>query len=160
MPGVAQPVSAMSVEAALQVSARLHWLAIAQYTSQAEHFDRWGYSKLAAAAREEAEDERGHLRAVMSRLEFYDIQPTTEHDQPNWPRHDFEGILASNYALEAAAMVTERGNVLVARAAGDELSAAVFAQLLAGSEESVARIEADRRLIEQIGLDNFLANKV
>jgi bacterioferritin (cytochrome b1) len=32
--------------------------------------------------------------------------------------------------------------------------------LLEGSEEAVAAIEAKQRVIEQIGLDNYLANQV
>ena len=62
-----------SVEAALQLSVSLHWLAVEQYTVQAEHLARWGYSKLAEDAREDAEEERGHLRKLLARLEFYDI---------------------------------------------------------------------------------------
>lgn len=153
-------LSVASVEAALQLSVSLHLTAIEQYAAQAEHFGRWGYAKLAEAARAEAEDEREHLRKAMARLEFYDIQPTCDHDKPEWPRHDYEGILAANYALELKAMEAERGNVMVARHAGDELSASIFAELLAGSEASVKEIEATMRVIDQIGIDNFLANKV
>lgn len=155
------PLSSVSnVEAALQLSASLHWLAIETYSMQAEHFDRWGYPKLAEAARADAEEERSHLHLVAERLEFYDVQPTTDHDKPDWPRHDFEGILASNLALEEKVMYVERANVIVARNCGDEVSAKVFAELLAGSEQSVKEIEATKRLIEVIGLDNYLANKV
>ncbi len=149
-----------SVEAALQLSVSLHWLAVEQYTVQAEHLARWGYSKLAEEAREDAEEERGHLRKLLSRLEFYDIEPTCDHDHAEWPRHDYEGILASNYALEVKSMMAERGNVMVARSAGDELTAIVFAEILAGSEASVRNIEGTMRVIEQIGIDNFLADKV
>ena len=153
-------LSVASVEAALQLSVSLHLTAIEQYAAQAEHFDRWGYAKLAEAARGDVEEERGHLQKVMARLEFYDIQPTYDHDKPEWPRHDYEGIIAANYALESKAMEAERGNVMVARHAGDELSAKVFAKLLKGSEASVKEIEATMRVIDQIGIDNFLANKV
>lgn len=152
--------SVLSVEAALQLSAGLHWLAIEQYAAQAVHFKRWGYPKLAEEAEADAEEERGHLKAVLGRLEFYDISPSYEHDKPDWPRHDYEGILAANYALELKAIGVERGNVIVARGAGDELSALVFAELLAGSEEAVAKIEGVRRQIDQIGLDNLLAAKI
>ena len=157
---VALKRSVASVEAALQLSASLHWLAIETYTTQAEHFDRWGYSKLAEAARADAKEERGHLKAVLARLEYYDVQPTCDHGHPSWPRHDYEGILDANLALESAAAEAERGNILVARDSGDELSALVFADLLAGSEQSIKEIEATQRVIEQIGLDNYLANKV
>lgn len=154
------PGSAASVEAALQLSVGLHWTAIEQYAAQAAHFERWGYPKLAAEAAEDAAEERGHLAAVLARLEFYDIAPAYDHAKPEWPRHDFEGILAANYALETKAMEVERGNVVTARGSGDEITAGVFASLLAGSEEAVAKIEAARRVIEQIGLDNYLAAKI
>jgi bacterioferritin (cytochrome b1) len=49
---------------------------------------------------------------------------------------------------------------MVARSAGDELTAIVFAEILAGSEASVRNIEGTMRVIEQIGIDNFLADKV
>lgn len=145
---------------ALQSSVRLHLTAIENYQAQAEHFDRWGYGKLAVAYREDTEEERGHLHELQARLEFYDVQPTYEHDQPDWPRHDYEGILAANLALESAAAEVERANVLACRAVGDELSAKIFAELLAGSEASVAEIEATQKVIEQIGVDNYLANQV
>lgn len=149
-----------SVEAALQLIAGLHWQAIEQYAIQAAHFARWGYSKLAADAAADAAEEREHLAKVAERLEFYDVQATCEHDRPEWPRHDYEGILAANLALETRVMEAERGCILVARGAGDELTALVFAELLAGSEESVKKIEAAMRQIDQIGLDNYLADKV
>lgn len=149
-----------SVEAALQLVVGLHWLAIEQYATQAAHFARWGYSKLAEQAQEDAEEEREHLDKAMQRLEFYDIAPMCDHEHSNWPRHDYEGILASNYALETKVMEAERACILVARGVGDEMTALVFAELLAGSEASVRGIEATQRQIEQIGLDNFLADKV
>lgn len=138
----------------------LHLTAIENYQAQAAHFDRWGYSKLAEAKRADVEEEREHLKLVMQRLEFYDIEPTYDHEAPSWPRHDFEGILAANLELESEAAKVERANVSSCRAVGDEQSALVFASLLEGSEASVAEIEADMKVIEQIGLDNFLANKV
>lgn len=145
---------------ALQASVRLHLTAIENYQSQAEHFGRWGYAKLAEKCRGDVEEERGHLALVMERLEYYDEQPAYDHDEPSWPRHDYEGILAANLELESAAAKVERANVLVSRAAGDELSAKVFAKLLKGSEGSIAEIEATQKVLDQIGLDNYLANQV
>jgi bacterioferritin len=154
------PITTAGVVASLQVGVRLHLTAIEHYATLAAHFGRWGYSKLAAEYAEDAEEERGHLKALMERLEFYDVQPELGHDQPSWPRHDFEGILASNYELETATAASERAGVLASRAVGDEVSALVFAANLAGSESSIAAIEATQRVLEQIGLDNYLANQV
>ena len=143
---------------ALQGSVRLHLTAIENYTAQAAHFGRWGYAKLAERYKADAKEERGHLKLVQDRLEYYDVQPVYDHDEPDWPRHDYEGILAANYVLEVGAADHEKKSILVCRAAGDEQSALVFSELLAGSDASVGEIESDQKVIEQIGLENFLAN--
>lgn len=145
---------------ALQASVRLHLTAIEHYQTLSEHLGRWGYAKLASKYAEDVAEERDHLKAVMGRLEYYDVQPTYEHDAPSWPRHDFEGILAANLALESAAAETERANVLTARSVGDERSAIIFAGLLEGSEGAISDIEAAQKVIEQIGLDNYLSVQV
>lgn len=154
------PSAPEAVIAALQTSVSLHLTAIEHYQAIAAHFDRWGYAKLGAKYREDAEEERGHLAKVMARLEYYDVQPTYSHETPDWPRHDYEGILAANLTLEMAAAEAERTNILASRAVGDELSASVFIDLLIGSEESIKEIEAIQKVLEQIGTDNFLANQV
>lgn len=154
------PSAPQTVIAALQTSASLHLTAIEHYQALAAHFERWGYAKLGAKCREDAEEERGHLAKVLARLEYYDVQPTYAHETPEWPRHDYEGILAANLALETAAAEAERANILASRAVGDELSASVFIDLLIGSEESIKEIEAIQKVLEQIGTDNFLANQV
>jgi bacterioferritin len=145
---------------ALQASVRLHLLAVETYQAQGEHFARWGYPKLGEKYRADAEEERGHLRDLLKRLEFYDAKSTYEHAQPDWPRHDIEGILASNLTLETTAAEAEKANILACRAVGDELSALVFVDLLEGSEASVAEIEATQLVVQQIGLDNYLASQV
>jgi bacterioferritin (cytochrome b1) len=154
------PITTAGVVASLQVGVRLHLTAIENYAAQAAHFGRWGYSKLAAKYAADAEEERGHLKSLLERLEYYDVQPDCAHDQPMWPRHDFEGVLAANYELETATAAAERAGVLACRAVGDERSALVFASNLEGSEDSIADIEATQRVLEQIGLDNYLANQV
>lgn len=153
-----QPPSPEIIDA-LQASVRLHLTAIETYTAQSAHFGRWGYEKLAERYKADAKEERGHLALAQDRLEYYDVQPACDHYEPEWPRHDLEGILSANYALELAAAEHEKNAVLICRAAGDEQSALVFATLLAGSDASVGEIEADQKVIEQIGLENFLANQ-
>ena len=145
---------------ALQRAASLHLTAIEHYQTQQAHFERWGYPKLAEQARADAEEEREHVQAVCGRLEYFDVQATYDHASPSWPRHDYEGILAANLALEEMACEFEKVGVLACRAVGDEASALVFAELLQGSEQSIKEIEAAQRVIEQIGLDNYLSTKV
>jgi len=150
------PIASTDVVDALQASCRLHLTAIEHYTGLAAHLERWGY-KLGDRYRDDAKEERGHLRAVMERLEFFDVAPSLDHKLPAWPRHDYTGILAASLLLETAAAAVERANIAVCREAGDEQSALVFVVLLAGSEKSILEIEAAQKVISEIGLDNYLA---
>ena len=130
------------------------------YSTLAEHLDRWGYSQLGEKYRADAEEERGHFKKCVERLEFYDVAPVLTHPAPSWPRHDFAGILVANMQLEQKTAIAERANILASRAVGDELSALVFAELLEGSEESIKDIQAVQSMIKQIGMDNYLADKI
>lgn len=150
---------AKSVEC-LQNAVSLHLTAIEHYTTIAEHLDRAGYHKLGDRYRADAKEERHHLRAVLERLEFYNIAPKYDHAQPSWPRFDVPGILAANLTLEMAAAAAERSHITEVRSVGDELTALVFVELLKGSEESIKQIEADRLVISQVGIDNWLANQI
>lgn len=151
--------AAAEVVAALQASLALHWTAIEHYSTIAAHLSRIGYAKLGDRFTADAHEERGHARAVLDRLEFYGIQPDYRHEPPSWPRQDVPGILAASLALELKAAAVERNNTATARAANDELTALVFADLLAGSEDSVRKITADQLVIDQVGIDNWLANQ-
>lgn len=144
---------------ALQASLRNHWTQIAAYETQAAHFARWGYSKLGVAFQAYAVEARDHAKRLIDRLEFFDAQPTYEFEQPLWPRHDFEGILEVNYVFETTTANAERSGYLLCVELGDAETAAIFADLLKGSEDGMAEIEAQRLVIDQIGLDNYLANQ-
>lgn len=156
MPASAAP----AVVDCLQNAVSLHLTAVEHYATIAEHLDRAGYHKLGDRFRNDAEEERGHLKKAVERLEYYQTAPVLTHAAPTYPRYDVPGILAASLTLEESAAAAERQHVTECRAAGDELSALVFAELLAGSEESIKNLEADRFVIGQIGLDNWLANQV
>ena len=144
---------------ALNAGLRNHWTQILLYESQAAHFARWGYKKLGETFLAYAEEERKHARKCVQRLEFFDAQPTYEFEQPLWPRHDFEGILEVDYTLDQTAANAERSGYMLCVGLGDAETATIFADLLKGSEDGMAEIEAIRLVIDEIGLDNYLANQ-
>ena len=143
----------------LQSSLALHWAAIESYTLQSRHYATYGYPKLAEKYAGDAEEERGHAQKLIDRLEFYDVTPEAQHDSVEWPRHDYVGALEANYQLESSAANVERGGFSMAIELGDAVSSEIFKDLLADSEASLIEIEAIRTLIEEIGLDNYLANQ-
>ena len=144
---------------AIQASLKNHWAMVLLYETQSEHFTRWGYERLGRAFRVYAEDERNHARKCLARLEFFDAAPECVVECPAWPRHDLEGILLVNYTLDITAANDERAGLILATAAGDAGSFDLFSELLQGSEEGMAEIEAVRLVIDQVGIDNFLADQ-
>lgn len=154
------PVASPDTLSALQRSLSLHLVAIEAYQTISSHFARWGYSKLGSRFASEAEGERVHMRALLERLEFYDVGGDLTHNPPQWPRHNVLGILSAALDLENSAAAAERNGILISRAAGDEGSTSVFVELLKDSEQSIEQITGDLRVIADVGEDNWLANLV
>jgi len=150
------PTASNYVLEALQASCRLHLTAVEHYAGIAAHLRALGYS-LGVFYRDQSDKEASHLRLLMDRLEYLGVAPSLDHKLPTWPRHDYAGILTANLLLETAAAALEGLNISVCRDAGDEQSALVFVELLAGSEASVIQTEAIQTLVDEIGLEEYLA---
>lgn len=148
-----------SVIEALRASLRLHWQAIEFYAAYASWIAPQ-YRALGEKYAADAEEERGHAKAVMDRLRFFGEPAVFDHADPTVPTEGFEEFLSAALALETAAATVEEAHVSLCRAAGDERSALVFAELLEGSQASILEIEATQMTIAEIGLDNWLANRV
>ena len=147
----------LNVAELLKKSLNIHWQQTTALTAQATHLERWGYKKLAAVIREDAEEEHQHSIENLKRLEFFDIdyQPLVV-SPPSWTRHDMLAMIQYNLASVREAAETEKATILAARSIGDELTAQIMIPLLQGSEKGIELYEGYLKLIEQMGLDNFL----
>lgn len=142
----------------LKKSLNIHWQQTTSLSAQAIHLERWGYKKLASIIKDDAEEERKHSMINIARLEFFDadyqpliVTPTT------WARHDMLAMIKYNLASVQEAAVAERATIIAARAVGDEMTANIMIPLLQGSEDGIVLYEGFLKLIEQMGLDNFLS---
>jgi bacterioferritin (cytochrome b1) len=150
------PAGNPAVIEALRSSLRLHWEAIEFYSAYAAWI-RPQYPKLGTKYSTESAEERGHAEALLDRLRFFREPGVFDHADPTVPTEGFDWFLSAALTLETLAANVEESNVLVCRQAGDERSALVFAELLAGSQASILEIEAAQATIEEIGLENYLA---
>lgn len=150
--------SSQQVVDLLKQSLNIHWQQTTALSAQAVHLERWGYKKLAEALKADAEEEHGHAMINLKRLEFFDVdyQPLTV-SPPTWTRHDMVALIKYNLDSVRTAAETERATIVAARAVGDELTANVMIPLLQGSEDGIELYEGYLKLIEQMGLDNFLS---
>jgi bacterioferritin (cytochrome b1) len=145
----------------LKTSLNIHWQQTTVLTAQAVHLERWGYKKLAAIIEEDAKQEREHAAINLKRLEFFDVdyQPLSVNP-PSWTRHDMVAMIQYNLDSVRQAATAERATIVAARAVGDEMTANVMLPLLQGSEDGIALYEGYLKLIEQMGIDNFLTLQV
>ena len=160
----AQEVSGYSSDQVIELlkkSLNIHWQQTTVLTAQAVHLDRWGYKKLAEVIREDAKQEQEHAAVNIERLEFFDVdyQPLTV-SPPSWTRHDMVALIQYNLNSVREASAAERATIVAARAVGDEITANMMIPLLQGSEDGIALYESYLKLIEQMGLDNFLSIQV
>jgi bacterioferritin (cytochrome b1) len=158
---VVQGYSSAVVIELLKKSLNIHWQQTTSLTAQAVHLERWGYKKLAAILREDAEEEHKHAIVNLKRLEFFDVdyQPLSVVP-PVWTRHDMVAMINYNLQSVREAATAERETILAARAVGDEITANSMIPLLQGSEDGIALYEGYLKLIEQMGIDNFLTLQV
>lgn len=145
----------------LKQSLNVHWQQTTELTAQAAHLERWGYKKLAAIFREDAEEEHKHANVNLERLEFFDVdyQPLVVTPRV-WKRHDIKAIIQFNLEGVRNAASVERATITAARAVGDEMTAHMMIPLLKGSEDGIRLYESYLKLIEEMGLDNFLTLQV
>ena len=145
----------------LKKSLNIHWQQTTVLSAQAVHLERWGYKKLAEAIKADAMEEHQHAMINLARLEFFDAdyQPLSVNP-PSWTRHDMVAMIQYNLNSVREASAAERATILAARAVGDELTANVMIPLLQGSEDGITLYEGYLKLIEQMGLDNFLSIQV
>jgi bacterioferritin (cytochrome b1) len=145
----------------LKKSLNIHWQQTTSLSGQAVHLERWGYKKLAAVIKADALEEHQHAMINLTRLEFFDVdyQPLMI-SPPTWTRHDMVAMINYNLASVREASAAERATIVAARAVGDEITANMLIELLQGSEDGIELYEGFLKLIEEMGIDNFLTLQV
>lgn len=145
----------------LKKSLNIHWQQTTSLSAQAVHLERWGYKKLAEIIRKDAKEEHEHAIMNLSRLEFFDIDYQPLVVSPiSWTRHDMLAMIKYNLDSVREASAAERATIVAARAVGDEMTASIMIPLLQGSEDGIVLYEGFLKMIEQMGLDNFLSIQV
>jgi bacterioferritin (cytochrome b1) len=160
----AQQVEGYTSDAVIELikkSLNIHWQQTTVLTAQAEHLQRWGYKKLAAIIKEDAIQEQTHAAINIKRLEFFDVdyQPLILNP-PIWKRHDMVAMINYNLDSVKEASAAERATIVAAMEIGDQITVQMFIELLQGSEDGIELYEGFLKLIDQMGLDNFLSIQV
>ena len=134
--------------------------ALNQYMLHAEMQNNWGYKRLYKQTKSQAIGEMKHAEELIERILFLEGMPNLA-DLPKLKiGKDVKEQLENDLALEKGAVADYNDAVAAARKAGDNASADLFDKLLHDEEGHVDQLETQLGLIEQLGLENYLAQQI
>ena len=133
--------------------------AISQYMVHSEMCDNWGYDKLHKAIERQAMDEMHHAEWLIRRIIFLEGTPVISKLNPIKIGQTVVDMVGNDQEAEVAAVRAYNEAIAMARGAGDQATADLLLQILKMEEGHADWAEMQRAQIEQMGLQNYLANQ-
>lgn len=134
--------------------------AINQYFVHGEMCENWGYARLQHIIRKHSMGEMKHAEELIERVLFLEGIPNVQRLGKINIGESVEEILRSDYALELEALPRLNQGIELCRELGDNNSRQLLEEILHEEEEHVDWLEAQMSLIEQVGLQNYLAQQI
>jgi bacterioferritin len=133
--------------------------AISQYMVHSEMCDNWGYEKLHKAIEKQAVDEMHHAEWLIGRILFLEGTPVVQKLNPMKIGKSVLEMVSNDQDAELGAVRAYNDGIALAREVSDQATADLLLQILKMEEGHVDWAESQRDQIEQMGLQNYLANQ-
>ncbi len=134
--------------------------AISQYLLHAEMCNNWGYKRLYAQIKKESIGEMKHAEKLIERILFLEGTPNL-NDLPRLAiGKDVKQQLQNDLALEKNAVAAYNDAIKTCEKLGDYGSSELLEEILKDEEGHVDFIETQLGLIQQLGLENYLAQQM
>jgi bacterioferritin len=133
--------------------------AISQYMVHSEMCDNWGYDKLHKAIEKQAVDEMHHAEWLIRRIIFLEGTPVVAKLNPMKIGKTVLEIVTNDQGAELGAVRAYNEGIALARDVSDHATADLLTEILKMEEGHVDWAEAQRDQIEQMGLQNYLADQ-
>ena len=133
--------------------------AISQYMVHSEMCDNWGYEKLHQAIEKQAKDEMHHAEWLIRRIIFLECTPVVAHLNPIKIGQTVSEMVFNDQKAEVAAVRAYNEGIRFAHEVADQATADLLTQILKMEEGHADWAEMQRAQIEQMGLENYLANQ-
>lgn len=132
--------------------------AINQYFVHSKMCENWGYTKMAAKMRKESIEEMHHADILIERILYLEGVPNMVDMFPIHVGTDVKSQLESDFQLEKEAIPSLNEAMAYCSEVGDNGSRELFKQILLEEEHHYDWLEAQFRLMEEVGMQNYLAN--
>lgn len=144
---------------ALNAALLLELTAINVYFVQAKMCNKWGYLKLGGKQHRESIEEMRHAEAEIKRIVFLDGTPIARTEQIRIGANVQE-MFEANLALEMRGVEAYNQGIATCLRVGDAGSREVLEHILIETEAHVEWLESQLHIINEIGLDNYLADQI
>jgi len=130
--------------------------AVNQYFLHARMFESWGLKHLGNIIYEESIGEMRHADMLIKRVLFLDGLPNLQDLHKLKVGENAVECLGADLQLELGSRDATRAAVTQAEAAHDYVTRDLLMRILADTEEHIDFLEAQFKLIEQLGEQNYL----
>lgn len=133
--------------------------AINQYMVHSEMCDNWGYDKLHKAIEQQAMDEMHHAEWLIQRIIFLEGTPIVSKLNPMKIGQSVPEMIGNDQEAEYMAIRAYNEAIRLAHEVDDQVTVDLLMKILKMEEGHVDWAEKQRAQIEQMGLENYLANQ-
>jgi bacterioferritin len=134
--------------------------AISQYFLHNEMCENWGYERLSKHIKKISINEMGHAEKLVERILFLEGMPSLSELPKLNIGKDVKQALENDLALELGAVHDYNEGIATCRKVGDNGTADFLKEILTVEEDHVDFFEEQLGLIEQVGLQNYLAQQL
>jgi bacterioferritin len=134
--------------------------AVNQYFIHAKMCGNWGYKALESFVRDESIDEMRHAEQLIERILYFDGTPNLQRLLPIKVGETVPEQFQADLEVEYAAIERLNAGIALAVAKGDNGTRELLASILVAEEEHADWLETQIETIRQIGVENYLAQKL
>ena len=133
---------------------------INQYFMHSRMCRNWGYQVLDQAIWTESVEEMRHADQIINRILLLDGVPNVSGYDKIMVGKTVKKQLENDLGLEEAAIKVLHAGIATCHEAGDHVSRDLLELILADEENHVDWIESQLHLIQEVGMENYLAQQI